>query len=197
MGFPSFIAPISPALITDAWGSDRSYRGEGATHKGVDFRAPIGTPVRAAASGLVLTASDLSPDPAGVTVIVDHGGVATLYMHLSQLYVTKGQTVAQGQLIALSGNTGIKESAPHLHFGVRVADKATYSSQYGTPPDGFGDKKTGGYAVPAEPFVPASYAPGVKERSLKLGIPVGAAIGVGVGLLAVVGLGLWFLWRRR
>jgi murein DD-endopeptidase MepM/ murein hydrolase activator NlpD len=86
-------------------------------HTGVDFGAPSGTPIRAAASGTVLLAG--YSGGYGKCVIIYHGdGVTTLYGHCSLLNVSEGQEVRQGQVIARVGSTGMS-TGPHLHFEVR------------------------------------------------------------------------------
>jgi murein DD-endopeptidase MepM/ murein hydrolase activator NlpD len=86
-------------------------------HYGVDISAPSGTPIRAAADGVVVFAGWRRAY--GNTVIVDHGnGIATLYAHCSRVLVNEGEVVKQGQVIALVGSTGLS-TGPHLHFEVR------------------------------------------------------------------------------
>jgi LysM repeat protein len=93
----------------------------------VDLAAPIGTPIRAAASGTVLMARMDSNGGYGGLVIIRHSnGTETLYAHLSKLNVSTGQKVSQGQTIALMGNTGHVRAAKggngsHLHFEVHGA----------------------------------------------------------------------------
>ncbi len=101
------------------------YSGHG--HDGVDIAAPIGTPVHAALGGVVLATgnTDLVHDSAGRQcysfgkwVMLIHGnGINTMYAHLSEIDVAKGQSVSTGQVIGLSGMTGYA-TGPHLHFGV-------------------------------------------------------------------------------
>lgn len=87
-------------------------------HAGIDFRAPTGTPVRAAQSGTVLIAG--WKGGYGYTVVISHGdGLTTLYGHNSRLAVKAGQYVSHGQIVAYSGSTGLS-TGPHLHFEVRV-----------------------------------------------------------------------------
>lgn len=87
-------------------------------HSGMDIGVDTGTPVLAADSGVVVDACWISGY--GYTVIIDHGnGLSTLYAHNSELAVSAGQTVSQGQVVAYSGSTGYS-TGPHLHFEVRV-----------------------------------------------------------------------------
>ena len=90
--------------------------GFSALHAGIDFRAPVGTPVLAAADGEVRWVGEWPR--AGRTVVIAHAAeLATAYMHLSEIAVRAGQIVHRGDLI---GRTGISGNAttPHLHFGV-------------------------------------------------------------------------------
>ncbi len=93
----------------------------------VDLAAPIGTPIRAAASGTVLVARTGWNGGYGGLVIIQHSnGTKTLYAHLSRLNVSTGQTVSQGKTIAYMGNTGHVRPSPggngsHLHFEVHGA----------------------------------------------------------------------------
>ena len=83
-------------------------------HSGIDLGVPIGTPVRAAADGLVRRASD--DRVSGRLVLLDHGsGVSTVYCHNDSLRVAPGDAVKKGQVIALSGNSGLS-TGPHLHY---------------------------------------------------------------------------------
>lgn len=86
-------------------------------HTGVDFGAPSGTKIRAADSGVVISAGWRGGY--GKAVIVDHGrGMVTLYAHTSAFYVRPGQKVSKGQVIAAVGSTGYS-TGPHLHMEVR------------------------------------------------------------------------------
>jgi murein DD-endopeptidase MepM/ murein hydrolase activator NlpD len=86
-------------------------------HTGIDFAAPLGTPVRAAADGEVVWASWRGGY--GRCIILLHGGgVATLYAHCFAIVVHPGQSVKQGQPIGLSGTSGLS-TGPHLHFEMR------------------------------------------------------------------------------
>lgn len=97
--------------------SPYSSRGISAGHKGLDINAPTGTALYAAQGGVVTVAGWYYNY--GLCIIIDHGGITTLYGHQSALYVTPGQVVSQGQLIGLVGATG-NASGSHCHFEVRV-----------------------------------------------------------------------------
>jgi murein DD-endopeptidase MepM/ murein hydrolase activator NlpD len=91
-------------------------------HLGLDIMADRNTPVLAARNGRVVQ-SGWDRSGYGRMVWIDHGdGLRTLYAHLNQPLVKEGQTVEQGQLIALSGNTG-NSTGPHLHFEVSLHGK--------------------------------------------------------------------------
>lgn len=86
-------------------------------HSGIDLGADYGSVIHAADRGTVIYAGWYGGY--GNAVIIDHGtGITTLYGHTSELYVTEGQTVQQGQPIAAVGSTGLS-TGPHLHFEVR------------------------------------------------------------------------------
>ena len=112
-----FQAPVT-AEPTDSFGTRRTFNGKLASiHKGMDFRAAAGTPVRAGNSGVVVLARPLYYE--GNFVVIDHGlGLYTLSMHLSRIDVQEGQRVATGDLLGLSGATG-RVTGPHLHWAVR------------------------------------------------------------------------------
>ena len=93
-------------------------------HTGIDFGASVGTPIRAAADGVVVIAGPYGGY--GNATVIDHGNaLATLYGHQSALLVATGDRVNRGQVIGLVGCTGYC-TGPHLHFEVRL---------YGTPVD--------------------------------------------------------------
>jgi murein DD-endopeptidase MepM/ murein hydrolase activator NlpD len=93
------------------------FSGEGALHRGVDIEASLGTPVRAAADGVVVRADVLGGY--GKLVIIDHGdGFETYYAHLSRFSVVPGQEIRQGAFIGAVGASG-HVTAPHLHYEVR------------------------------------------------------------------------------
>jgi murein DD-endopeptidase MepM/ murein hydrolase activator NlpD len=89
-----------------------------ALHTGLDFPAEVGTPILAAAGGMVVSTS---PHPAyGNLVEIDHGnGLLTRYAHTSKVIVKTGDLVKRGQPVALVGTSG-RSTGPHLHFEVLV-----------------------------------------------------------------------------
>ena len=94
----------------------------GRMHEGIDIAVGEGTPVRAAAAGTVIYAGWMSGY--GNLVAVDHGnGLSTAYAHNSSLAVSVGQSVAAGEIVSYSGNTG-NSTGPHVHFEVRVNGSA-------------------------------------------------------------------------
>ena len=91
----------------------------GSTHTGLDIAAPTGTNIGAAAGGTV-SYVNYSNVSYGNCIKINHGnGVETLYAHCSELFVSAGETVTQGQLIATVGSTG-NSTGPHLHLEIRV-----------------------------------------------------------------------------
>ena len=87
-------------------------------HQGYDMAAPVGTPIVAPAAGTVILADpDLYYE--GGAIFLDHGhGLVSVFMHLSEVDVEAGDTVARGDLLAKSGNTG-RTTGPHLHWAVK------------------------------------------------------------------------------
>jgi len=88
-------------------------------HNGVDFTTPIGTKVRAAEDGRVIQVNPVKGYSGyGITITINHGySYETFYAHLNKVLVKAGDLVKRGQVIALSGNTGLT-MAPHLHFEI-------------------------------------------------------------------------------
>ncbi|MGN1327330.1 MAG: M23 family metallopeptidase [Clostridia bacterium] len=99
-------------------------------HKGIDIGADKGTPIYAAAAGTVYVSQYGYNGGYGNYVILSHGnGIQTVYGHCSELCVSVGETVAQGQLIAKVGSTG-NSTGNHLHFEVRVNGVAQDPQNY-------------------------------------------------------------------
>ena len=117
----SYIWPTNVRRITQYYG----WR-----HTGIDIAGPSGSPLYASRSGRVIKSQCGWNGGYGCYIIIDHGGgVQTLYAHASQLYVTVGENVGQGQTIALMGSTG-RSTGPHIHFEVRVNGRRQNPLQY-------------------------------------------------------------------
>ncbi len=132
--------PVDNVYITQYFGNTpfatanpQGYSGQG--HNGIDFRAAIGTPVKAAMDGVISGTGNTSLIRTclsyGKWVLIKHAdGLSTLYGHLSTISVKTGDAVKAGDIIALSGNTGYV-TGPHLHFtvfatqGVRIGTIAS------------------------------------------------------------------------
>lgn len=110
---PTYIKPLSNGRFSSGF----KYRW-GRWHKGVDWACPIGTAIKASCAGTVVQAGWYSSY--GYCVTISHAdGNKTRYAHLKKVLVSVGQTVKQGEKIALSGNTG-RSTGPHLHFEIIV-----------------------------------------------------------------------------
>ncbi|MGH9591140.1 MAG: M23 family metallopeptidase [Terracidiphilus sp.] len=92
--------------------------GEGAFHPGIDIAAPYGTPVHAAAAGVV-TGADLGRGYGRTVELNDGHDIMTVYAHLSALAVVAGQRVARGQIVGYVGESG-RSTGPHVHYEVRI-----------------------------------------------------------------------------
>jgi len=124
-----FMIPVDDAIITGVYGSQRILNGKPKwPHYGLDFAQKEGAPVKAMLNGTV-TLAEADLFYTGGTLIFDHGhGISTLYMHMLDIFVEKGQKVKQGDIIGTVGSTG-RATGPHLDvrlnwFDVRL-DPAT------------------------------------------------------------------------
>ncbi|MFA8450003.1 MAG: M23 family metallopeptidase [Bacteroidales bacterium] len=91
-------------------------------HSGLDFSAPLGTPIYATGDGKVISVKS-SNRGYGNSIVIDHGfGYKTRYAHIYKFKVKRGERVKRGQIIATVGNTG-KSTGPHLHYEVIKKDK--------------------------------------------------------------------------
>jgi murein DD-endopeptidase MepM/ murein hydrolase activator NlpD len=126
-----FSRPISTEFpTTSPFGTRRSYNGGpyASYHEGQDFGVPAGIPVVAPGDGVVALAEALNVR--GNAIIIDHGGgVFSGYWHLSEIKVTPGHTIALGDIIGLSGNTGLSTGA-HLHWELRIYGIAVDPMQF-------------------------------------------------------------------
>lgn len=116
---PTYIKPISGGRLSSGFGRRRSpTKGASSYHKGIDWATPVGTAVVASCGGVVERAGWGSGY--GYVVYLRHSdGRQTRYGHLSKILVKPGQSVSQGQRIALSGNTG-RSTGPHVHFEILI-----------------------------------------------------------------------------
>ncbi|MEY4440928.1 MAG: hypothetical protein RLY49_554 [Candidatus Parcubacteria bacterium] len=133
--------PLANIIVTQQFGgSEFAKQNPGiygrAYHPGTDFGTPIGTKVMSVSSGKVRDFGNTDAYPGcyawGRWILVDHdNGLSSLYAHLSSILVERGQTVSAGEVIALSGNSGVS-TGPHLHLtiyasqGVKVGKYGTY-----------------------------------------------------------------------
>jgi murein DD-endopeptidase MepM/ murein hydrolase activator NlpD len=102
--------------VTGRFGEPRP----GHFHEGIDLPNPVGTPIRAAATGRVVMRE--WQDGYGKYTCVRHLAVLTCYAHQSRFHTKVGEMVRQGEVIGYSGDSGTSE-APHLHFEVRLGRK--------------------------------------------------------------------------
>jgi len=123
------LTPVPGAPVTSPYGPRvHPIYGTVRVHTGIDYGADNGTPIRAAADGVVVSSGWLGDY--GIATIIDHGGgIATLYAHQSSTGVSEGQKVTQGQTIGRVGSTGAS-TGNHVHFEVRVNGDPVNPSGY-------------------------------------------------------------------
>ncbi len=126
---PTYIKPLSGGRMSSGFGRRNApTRGASTNHQGVDWATPVGTAIYASSGGVVTRAGWGSGY--GYCVYIRHpDGKETRYGHLSKVLVSSGQSVKQGQKIALSGNTG-RSTGPHLHFEIRINGVAVNPLKY-------------------------------------------------------------------
>jgi murein DD-endopeptidase MepM/ murein hydrolase activator NlpD len=129
--------PVENPYITQYYGktdfAEIAYRTK--FHTGIDFKAPLGTPIYAAADGIVKRVDNndrgvnrFQKYQYGKYILIDHqNNLTTLYAHLSSAIVKTGEFVKRGQVIGYSGNTGYS-IGPHLHFGLYYTPQLTLKS---------------------------------------------------------------------
>lgn len=125
--------PLDNVTITQYFGNTSfaqsgAYSGNG--HNGIDFRASIGTPVKAALTGTVqeINQGAVKNCQYGKWVLIKHdNGLTSLYAHLSSIAVSKGERVGTGQVIGYAGDTGYA-TGPHLHFTVYVSSAVSFKT---------------------------------------------------------------------
>jgi len=128
------ITPIAGAVLTQPFGpSDLWFEpplGKYAHfHYGVDLAAPEGTPVLAAADGVVIAVGHTAGGYGNYVILAHANGIDTLYGHLQSSSVSVGQVVTGGRTIGAEGSTGFS-TGPHLHFEVRVHDAVVDPALY-------------------------------------------------------------------
>lgn len=112
--------------ITSRYGVSSRIRSS--DHTGLDIAAKKGTPIQVVSDGVVTFAK--YNGSYGYLVKVDHGnGVETWYAHTSKMYVSAGETVKAGDVIALVGSTG-NSTGPHLHFEIRINGEHVNPQKY-------------------------------------------------------------------
>lgn len=110
--------PVRGQVVSGVGMRSSPLTGKKEFHSGLDIPNPVGTPVHAPGNAIVESAGKSGGK--GNTVTLDHGqGIKTLYAHLSEILVQKGERVQKGQAIGLVGNSG-KSTGPHLHYEVRL-----------------------------------------------------------------------------
>jgi murein DD-endopeptidase MepM/ murein hydrolase activator NlpD len=117
-----FIKPLEKSIITGVYGSQRILNGKPRRpHYGLDYAAAEGTPVKAMMDGVV-TLAEKDLYFTGGTIIFDHGhGISTLYMHMRDVDVKKGQKINQGDIVGTVGKTG-RSTGPHLDIRLNWFD---------------------------------------------------------------------------
>ena len=116
--------PVTGSYVSSGY-KWRRFRGVTSFHGAIDIPGRTGTPIKAAAGGVVILARYYGL--AGRTVFIDHGGgMTTLYFHMNQIKTSVGQTVITGDVIGTVGTTG-RSTGPHLHFEVRLKNPNSVS----------------------------------------------------------------------
>lgn len=122
-----FIQPVDTTRRTSFFGDRRTYVYNTGTksvseHYGIDFGVPTGTPVKACGSGKVVLAENRVST--GWSIVIEHlPGLYSLYYHMDSLIAAEGDIVKQGDVIGLSGATGLA-TGPHLHWEIRLNGSA-------------------------------------------------------------------------
>jgi murein DD-endopeptidase MepM/ murein hydrolase activator NlpD len=111
------VAPSTLLWPVEGRGIGRGFGSRGGTHLAIDITAPVGTPIRAVARGVVLYANNEIKGYGKLMLVLHPGGSVSLYAHLDDYKAVPGQLIDRGQVIAIVGNTGISRG-PHLHFAL-------------------------------------------------------------------------------
>jgi len=134
--------PVDNPNISQAFGFDNTnhplrkefYKLFDNKHPGVDFSIPVGTKAFAAYPGIVVRRENHRG--MGKIIATRNGNIVFLYAHISKFKVDFGEIVEQGDLIGLSGNTGVACNKPHLHFETRNIAKSSLNNAVFDPPFG-------------------------------------------------------------
>ena len=173
----TWIRPVDGGSISDSFNGHKN-RAKPSLNPGVDYAVATGTPAKAVADGTVINVVPTFTGSGGRMVFLSFpSGHTADYLHLSRIDVQPGQAVKQGQVIGLTGGSGLgKENGygAHLHFSFRVGGKPTmgagnidYEAFRGAPTSAMPSKP----AAPAKPLAPGARAyPG---RELRQGQPAG------------------------
>jgi murein DD-endopeptidase MepM/ murein hydrolase activator NlpD len=117
-----FIPPLNTSISTQFGVVRIINKKKKSIHRGIDYRASLGKPIRAINSGIVVLADELFYG--GNTLIINHGaGIYSIYMHLSKFMVKVGQSVRKRDIIGFAGSTG-RVTGPHLHLSIKVQGKS-------------------------------------------------------------------------
>ncbi len=122
----TFLHPVKNVYYTSYFGDKRNYEyADGGSsvgmHYGLDYRAPIGTPIFACGDGKVVMAT--MRNSSGNSVVIEHlPGFYSLYYHLDSMSVEVGQMIKQGEQLGEAGKTGLA-TGPHLHWEIRVQSR--------------------------------------------------------------------------
>ncbi len=128
VSIPSLMPVASPAMTSGYGMRVHPVLGVRRGHRGIDLASPVGTPIHAAADGVISRADWFSTY--GLFVSIEHGGqIQTRYGHMSRLNVAAGQAVHKGDIIGYVGSTG-RSTGPHLHYEVRIAGTAVNPMPY-------------------------------------------------------------------
>lgn len=173
-------------FVTSGWKDPRPHRN--GTHRGIDIRAAIGTPVTSIAAGLVRRVDVDDDSGAGLHVVVNHvipgfGNVLSRYLHMDKVATFKrGDEVQRGQVLGTSGKTGVKNSGPHLHFDMFACGPLaleSYKRLFGTPVGEFPLDELridDCIPIPSEPFIPVDeYDDDVLEMARANRVPLRGA----------------------
>lgn len=126
----SFRLPLEHSVLTSSFGMRISpISGTWKMHKGIDMAAPVGTKVYACKAGTVSFIGNMDPTFGNYIIIRHDGGMTSVYAHLSQVLVQKGDIVPSGYLIGKVGITGAT-TGPHLHFEIRMNGSALDPQKY-------------------------------------------------------------------